>query len=145
VSRFCIIAGILLIVLGSVAWTGTDKTFFNEPVAAAEPDGSVKKASITAMIPAFVGFPLLILGTLGLQPAWRKHAMHLAAVVALLGALAGLGRGLMKISDALSAATYDEARPVIFSLLMGLICLAVLLAAIGSFRAARRARAVDAH
>ncbi len=139
-AKFCIFAGLFLIALGVVAYKGYDKSFFDEPVAAAETGGAEKNTSITALIPAFVGFPLLILGTLGLKPAWRKHAMHGAAVVALLGTLGGLGRGLMKLNAALSATTYGEARPVVFSLLMGLICLAVLLAAIASFRAARRAR-----
>lgn len=140
-AKFCIVAGLILIALGVVAYKGYDKSFFNEPVAAApEPGGSAKGTSITAMIPAFVGFPLLILGTLGLKPEWRKHTMHGAALVALLGTLGGLGRGLSKISAALSATTYGEVRPVIFSMAMGVICLVLLLAAISSFRAARLAR-----
>ena len=48
--------------------------------------------SITALIPAFVGLPILVLGIVALVASARKHAMHLAAVMAALGLLAALGR-----------------------------------------------------
>jgi hypothetical protein len=45
--------------------------------------------SWTALIPAFFGLPLVILGVLALQEGWRKHAMHAAVVVGLIGFLGG--------------------------------------------------------
>lgn len=136
--RICIVTGLLLIALGLVAWTGVDKSWFNEPVEVAAADGGHKHTSITALIPAFVGFPLLILGTLGLQPGWRKHAMHGAVLLALLGTVGGLGRGLPKLSAAFAAENYGAIRPTVFSLLMGVICLVLLVLSIRSFIAARR-------
>lgn len=49
-------------------------------------------ASVTALIPAFLGLPLVLLGLLALKDSFRKHAMHLAAVIGLLGFL---GAGYM--------------------------------------------------
>ena len=50
--------------------------------------------SKTALIPAVFGVLLLGCGLAALQPTWRKHAMHVAVSVALLGALAASGRGV---------------------------------------------------
>jgi hypothetical protein len=45
----------------------------------------------TALAPAGVGVLLLLAGVIGMvAPTARKHAMHLAAAVALLGTLGGL-------------------------------------------------------
>ena len=52
--------GILLILLGLGGYFGTDAKSF------------------TALIPAFVGVPLLLLGCLALKDNLRKHAMHAA-------------------------------------------------------------------
>jgi hypothetical protein len=47
--------------------------------------------SVTALIPAFVGAPLVVAGLVALKESLLKHAMHAAAVVGLLGLLGGLG------------------------------------------------------
>lgn len=50
-------------------------------------------ASITALIPAFIGGVAALCGAAALKPAWTRHAMHVAvgvAVVALLGTIGGL-------------------------------------------------------
>lgn len=49
-------------------------------------------ASVTALIPAFLGLPLALVAALGLKASLQKHAMHFASVLALLGLLAPLGR-----------------------------------------------------
>ncbi|MGF1634043.1 MAG: hypothetical protein ACFCVE_09370 [Phycisphaerae bacterium] len=42
-------------------------------------------ASWTALIPAIVGLPFLILGALALaKPGWRKHLMHAAVALAVI-------------------------------------------------------------
>lgn len=144
VAKFSILVGLCLIGLALVAWSGVDSNFVSpaagQASAAASPEGPGKKKSITALIPAFVGFPVLILGTLALQTSWRKNAMHGVAAIALLGAAAGLGRGLSRIGGLFSATDYQAMRPVLFSLLMGLFCLVLLFACIQSFVAARRLR-----
>lgn len=49
----------------------------------------------TALIPSVLGVVLVLCGQIGQRkPSWRKHAMHAAAGVAALGALATLGRAL---------------------------------------------------
>ncbi len=56
--------------------------------------------SPTALIPAAIGVVFLIVGVLvTAKPATRKHSMHVAAMVALLGILAVGGRGVMSLSN----------------------------------------------
>jgi lysylphosphatidylglycerol synthetase-like protein (DUF2156 family) len=57
-------------------------------------------ASITALIPAFFGLPLALLGALATNDKFRMHAMHAAALIGLIGfampaymVIAGLARG----------------------------------------------------
>jgi O-antigen/teichoic acid export membrane protein len=47
-------------------------------------------AQITALIPAFFGLPLLLIGFLARDDKKRKAAMHVAVVVGLLGFLGSL-------------------------------------------------------
>ncbi len=61
---------------------------------------SADPPSITALIPAFMGFPLLMLGLLSdYNPANRHHFMHASMVMALLMALAGGLRLATNFSD----------------------------------------------
>jgi hypothetical protein len=48
--------------------------------------------SITSLIPAFVGLPLILLGLVALEERFLKHAMHLAAMIGCLGFLGAGGR-----------------------------------------------------
>ena len=41
--------------------------------------------SVTALIPAFFGLPLVVLGFLARSESIRRHAMHAAAALALVG------------------------------------------------------------
>ena len=50
----------------------------------------VSAASETALIPAFIGIVFVIVGAVGLKPGARKHAMHVAAALALLTVLASI-------------------------------------------------------
>ena len=51
---------------------------------------SADPPSITALIPAFFGFPMLLLGALsGSNPSNRHHYMHACMVIALIMAVAG--------------------------------------------------------
>lgn len=94
-------------------------------------------ASITALIPAFFGFVLIVSGGVGMvTEGMRKHLMHLAVVVALLGFILTAGRLVMK------AATGGlEASPAVMSQgAMAAVCLVFVVLAIRSFAAARSAR-----
>ena len=50
-------------------------------------------ASVTALIPAFIGAVFVLLGLLGRKETLRKHMMHATMLVALL-AIGGTFRGL---------------------------------------------------
>ena len=74
VPQIAIIDGAILSAWGVVAYS----------IQSADPP------SITAMIPAFFGFPMLALGLLSVRnPANKHHYMHASMVFALLMALGG--------------------------------------------------------
>ena len=89
--------------------------------------------SITALIPAFVGLPILVLGILARKEAARKHAMHLAAGLALLGLLAAVGR--------MASAGLSASAAGVSLLIMALLTGGFLILCIKSFVDARRRRA----
>lgn len=98
---------------------------------------SAGAASVTALIPAFFGIVLLALGFLARAEALRKHAMHAAAVVALLGfagALMSLLRAPLETRSAL--ANFSQVSMALLTAVFIVLC-------IKSFRDARRARAAS--
>ncbi|HZT80403.1 MAG TPA: hypothetical protein VFA26_09280 [Gemmataceae bacterium] len=94
------------------------------------------RASITALIPAFIGGPLVVLGLLAFKDSFRKHAMHLAAVLGLLGFLASVGN-LVRI--AVMGKSFTDP-PAVSSAAMGLTCALFVALCVRSFVQARRAR-----
>lgn len=85
------IYGACLIVLGVVGYAVT---------------GAV---SVTALIPAFVGVPVLLCGILGAcRESLRKHVMHVASALALLAVL-GTIPGIIKLPALLTGG--EVARP----------------------------------
>lgn len=91
-------------------------------------------ASVTALIPAAFGTVFLVLGAVSrVKDELRKHLMHLAAGVALVGFLITAGRLISKASElTISAAVISQAA-------MSIICLVFLILAVRSFIAARSA------
>lgn len=94
----------------------------------------------TSLIPAYFGVPLAVCGALAMKPAYRKHAMHAAAVIGVLGFLLPLGRLIPTLAQGRVPAT---------SALVGLVGMSVLcgifvVLCVRSFIAARRARALPA-
>ena len=67
-ARYTITIGALLILLGVGFYVGIAATTAGAP-------------SLTALIPAFAGAPILLAGLVALQEPLRKHAMHIASVV----------------------------------------------------------------
>ena len=90
--------------------------------------------SVTALIPAIFGLLLLILGFLARSESIRKHAMHAAAAVALVGC-AGALFSLLRAPLATRAAiaVFSQAAMVVLTALFVGLC-------VRSFVAARRAR-----
>ncbi len=90
------------------------------------------KMSWTALIPAFVGFVLLILGYAArAKENLRKHLMHVAVIVAVLGFLASAGRLLSKFSEISLSAAY------ISQIAMAVTCLLFVVFGVRSFMNAR--------
>lgn len=94
-------------------------------------------ASPTALIPSIIGLIIAICGGIATSVRYRKHAMHAAVAIALLGFLAVAGRlvpGLLSGSARPGPALASQALTAIF--------LAILIAAgVSSFIRARRQRA----
>ena len=94
-------------------------------------------ASPTALIPAAFGVVIAILGLIARDPGKRKHAMHAAVVIALLGLLGSL-RGLLQIG-ALFDGTAARPAAVVAQSIMAMLTLGYVVLAVRSFVAARRA------
>ena len=97
----------------------------------------------TALIASGFGLVLLLLGLVALKDSLRKHAMHLAAMVGLIGFLVPAVMALPKLPALLSG---EAARPaaVVEQLIMAALCLLFVLLCVRSFIVARRNRARQA-
>lgn len=98
----------------------------------------VEKSQPTALIPAAVGGVLVLLGLIGMAGGGaRKHSMHLAAMVGLLGFAGALYRPVLGMVNQ----TFDFNNvPTRLQLAMAGLCLAFVLMCIQSFINARRVR-----
>ena len=95
------------------------------------------KASVTALIPAFFGLVIALLGAFARSnESLRKHLMHGALLVALIGLVIPAYR-LISMGSALSLTP-----AVISQAAMALICLIFLILGIQSFVNARRSGVV---
>ena len=97
--------------------------------------------SITALIPSIFGTILLACGVLSIvAPKTRKHAMHVAALVAVLGFVAVIGRIAGKIPALLSGAPVEPSNlAVSLQLAFAVVCFFFFTACIRSFLLARLA------
>jgi len=108
--------GVLLIILGVWSWA----------------DAGAEIKNITALIPAFLGLPLVLLGALAVwKDHLRKHAMHAAAVLGLLGVIAAVVN-LIRVKF--------KGPSVNTTVLMGLVSGVFLGLCINSFIQARKAQ-----
>jgi hypothetical protein len=113
------LVGLILAALGIASYVGTGRT------------------SITALIPAFFGVVFVLLAWIARNEAVRKHVMHAAMVIALLG-IGGTGARLV---PGIFAGTLDLGRPAVWAQIVTVLLLAWYLGkGITSFRAARLAR-----
>jgi uncharacterized membrane protein len=118
-----IISGVLLIVIGILGYVFSIV------------DGNT---SVTALIPAAFGLLLAILGFIAKSNEnLRKHLMHVAVIVGLLGFLIPTIRILSRLSDIkVSLAVLSQAA-------MAIVCLFFVILCVQSFVNARRNRTID--
>jgi hypothetical protein len=120
VPHISVIFGLLLIALGVGGFVGTGSEH------------------LTALIPAGFGLALALLGVVALKDSLRKHAMHLAAMVGLIGAVGG---AVMVVLPLVTGTGIQ--RPVAYSCQAALtvLCLVFVGLCVNSFVQARRRRA----
>jgi hypothetical protein len=94
-------------------------------------------ASVTALIPAFIGALFVILGILGRKESARKHVMHAAVLLALL-AVGGTFRGITGVLAWLGGTPPERPMAVVVQAITALLCILLFVAGIRSFIAARR-------
>lgn len=97
-------------------------------------------ASPTALIPAIFGLILVILGVVGnAKENLRKHLMHVAVIVGLLGAL-GTASSFLKIASVING-TAERPAAVVAQFATAIVCLIFVVLCIKSFVDARKNRA----
>lgn len=117
--------GLLLIAVGLVGYFGAAAPHF------------------TALIPAVFGILFALLGAVALyQPAWRKHAMHAAAALALLAFL-GTFQGLLSLPALLRGEEVARPGAAVARSATAVLTLVFLVLAVNSFVAARRRAAQE--
>ena len=118
-----IVFGLLMIVLGVAGYFLTGRQ------------------SPTALIPVIPGVIWLLLGALARNDRLRKHAMHTAAALSLLGFL-GMVRAIVTLIRWQTGGP-EPARPpaVVSQSILGILFLVFLILCVRSFVQARRSRA----
>ena len=146
-AKTTIIIALLLILLGLVGYFGTPSPTPAD-TAQEQTDSSTAKSvtskrSVTALIPAFIGVILLLCGLVAMNEDLRRHAMHLAVLIGLLGFLAGAGRGAMGLSKMVSGDPNLNYRSMTFVWLMALLCGLFVILCVNSFIEARKRRSAE--
>ncbi|MFT3860715.1 hypothetical protein [Micropruina sp.] len=95
--------------------------------------------SLTALIPSAVGVLLLVAGWLARTERLRRHAIHGALAVALIGAL-GSVMNVVKVGQLFNG-TAERPGAIVASLVMFIALVVYLAVGVRSFIAARRGRA----
>jgi hypothetical protein len=114
--------GIWLILLGLGSYFGTERV------------------SVTALIPAAFGVVFLVLGLLGYRDNLRKHVMHAAAALALIGFLGTAARLVPALLKYLRNEPIEHPIAVLATAIMAVSCAVFVWLCVRSFIAARRAR-----
>jgi hypothetical protein len=113
-ERSTIALGVILIGLGVVPYVATGG------------------ASVTALIPAFFGLPILAAGALSLKPSRRRVALGIAVGLALLGFL-GTVPGLLRLPQLLLGGEVARPLAVVVQAAMATLCGAFLLTGVTSW------------
>lgn len=115
------VIGIMLTLLGLIGYFATNRV------------------SVTALIPAFFGVVLIGMGLLAMKEGMRKHAMHVAVALALLGFI-GSVPGLLKLPTLLANGEVARPAAVVSQSIMAALCIILVILGVRSFIAARRQR-----
>lgn len=91
--------------------------------------------SVTALIPAFFAAAFALCGVAA--GSYRRHALHAAAALAVLGLL-GTARSLTKLPALLGGGDLERPAAVAVQAIMALSCIAFVALAVKSFVDARR-------
>jgi uncharacterized membrane protein len=119
VWKITIILGVFLTLLGFGGYFGTDAK------------------SVTALIPAFVGVPFILLGLLARNDNLRKHVLHAAAMLGLIGFIGAAYRPIVKLT---SGDAIENWTPITLQAIMAVSCLIFVGLCVKSFIDARRRR-----
>jgi hypothetical protein len=102
---------------------------------------ATNREHVTALIPAFLGLALVLLGGLSFKEGLRKHTMHAAAALASLGFLAFTGRGAPSWPVALGLVNGTVSKEAAYGTLSSaVVCLVFVLLCVNSFVQARKRR-----
>jgi len=116
-GRVTVVFGLFLAVVGAGFFLGTESK------------------SVTALIPSVFGLLFIILGALASWDIARKHVMHFAAMIGLIGFILPLWRAIKALAGG------GEFSPaVIEQLVMAVTCLVFVGLCVKSFIDARRNR-----
>jgi hypothetical protein len=114
--------------------TGVGGYFLGHPAPGAT------AVSPTALIPAWVGLTLGILGAISFNEKVRKHVMHLAAMVGLLAAIGDAMQLIKTINNTTTPADIRQMKIISMSITL-VLCVVFLVLCIRSFINARKNRA----
>ena len=95
--------------------------------------------SVTALIPMYFGLPVMAVSIGAKHPARRKHAMHIAAILGLLGFL-GSARGLGGFFTLIGGGEVARPGAVVSQTIMAILSLIFVLLCVKSFIDARKNR-----
>ena len=98
-----------------------------------------RTGAVTALIPAFIGLPMVVAGLLARREALRRHAMHAAALLGTLGLLGSL-RGAVQLPALLSGEAVARPAAVAAQSITAALCLVFVGLCVRSFVEARRQR-----
>jgi len=117
--RLTLVTGILLILLGIISYFATGQ------------------ASLTALIPTAFGIVFAILSWLSRKENLRKHIMHAAAALALLGLIGSFG-GLISAFTLIFGGQVERPAATVAQAIMALLLIRFLIYAVKSFIDARK-------
>lgn len=94
-------------------------------------------SSTTALIPSIFGIAFVLLGWIAMQKeSMRKHLMHAAAILGLLGII-GTFKGMLRFFAMLGGTEVERPIAVTFQSVMAMLCIVFVVLCVHSFIKAR--------
>ena len=93
--------------------------------------------SITALIPTFFGFVIMILGLMAKNEKLKKHLLHGAALLALIGIVA-TAKSIPGFFDVITGTETERPAAIISQAIMAFMSIGYILAGLKSFLDARK-------